>query len=82
LEIDNLLCIFDDFHAPADVDEPFNVIEVTSAVLCKGSILLDCKRFKFVVDTDVSDVGCCCCCMTPKCRRQPERNRSISVSLS
>jgi hypothetical protein len=83
VEIDGLWWIFDDFHAPVDIDESLNVIEEISAVWYNGSILLDCKRFKFVV-VDNSD-GCAAddgCWITPKCRRQPERNRSISVNLS
>lgn len=47
-------------------------------LLCKGSILLDWRRFKFVVD----DEFVCCDCCWPKWRRQLERNLNISVSLS
>ena len=66
---------FDDFHEL--------VAEPSVFSLCNGSILPDWSRFKLTFDDDDgAGVCCCCCCCWLKWRRQPERNRRISVNLS
>ena len=81
-----MMGMFVDFHAPVDIGH-----DTTAMLLMKHRLYyvvaqyyLIVSRFKFVVDADEGDTVDLesVAVSTLKCRRQPERNRSISVNLS